>query len=284
MKTIGFIGAGKVGTSLGCYFKHKGFEIAGYYSHTADHAADAARRTDSVAFTNQLELIEKSDMIWITTPDDTIEICAEEIAAEITSLPIDKIFLHASGVHSCFILQSLAEKGFEVASAHPLLAFNDVEQAVVDLEKTYFALEGNDQIITTLTRFFQQTGNQTFVINAKEKPLYHAAASMLSNYLVTLFDTSCQMFGKAGMPEAITSSAAMPLLESVVGNLKRTDARNALTGPIKRGDRNTISLHLQSIEKEMPEIVDLYQTLGRQTMKMLNDFRLNELLESESNE
>ncbi len=86
------------------------------------------------------------------------------------------------------------------------------------------------------------------------------------------------------MPEAITSSAAMTLLESVVGNLKRADAQDALTGPIKRGDRNTISLHLQSIDKEMPEVADLYQTLGRQTMKMLNDFRLNELLESESNE
>ncbi len=95
MKTIGFIGAGKVGTSLGCYFKRKGFEIAGYCSRNADHAAEAARLTDSVAFANRLQLIEQSDLIWITISDDALETCAEGIAAEITSLSIDnKTFLH----------------------------------------------------------------------------------------------------------------------------------------------------------------------------------------------
>ena len=284
MKTIGFIGSGRVGVSLGCYFKRRGVEISGYHSRTAEHAVEAARLTDSTAFVHRPELIEKSDMIWITTSDDAIESCAEEIASEITPFSSPKMFLHASGVHSCSVLQSLAEKGFEVAAAHPLLAFNDTEQAVDDLAKTYFALEGNEQVITSLTRFFQRTGNRTFVIEANQKPLYHAAACMLSNYLVTLFDVSCQMFEKAGMPKEIISSAAMPLLESVTANLKKANARDALTGPIKRGDRKTIDKHLQSIETEVPEVVELYKSLGRQTMKMLNDFRLNELLELKSNE
>lgn len=278
---IAFIGAGKVSTALGLYFKKRGFEIEGYYSRNCKSAGKAALLTHSHPFSSVEELMNNSHMIWITTPDDQIE----AVVRQISDLPVlrknEKLVLHASGVHSLALLSPLKENGYNTACAHPLLAFGDPVLAQEKLNNVWFAIEKQGEENRALTDFFKACGNQTLSIDPDKKRLYHAAACVLSNYLVTLLDASYKIFEKSGIAEEDIHEATKPLLESVILNLKGKDCKEALTGPIKRGDENTIRMHLESLNTSIPEMTEFYKLMGRQTMQMLGDYSLRELFKED---
>lgn len=274
--TISFIGAGKVATALGIYFKQKGFEVSGYLSRSASSANNAAYKTDSKSFANLSELLEISNVIWITTPDDMIESVAKQIASTPISNADKKLIVHASGVHTAQILSSTKEVGYQTAAAHPLLAFSDAGDAVNMLDKTWFAVEESTSIISSI---LHKCTNRTFNIDGDKKTLYHAAACMLSNYMVTLMDASQQMLAHTGLSKDDAASATMPLLESVVKNMQGKQSKDALTGPIKRGDASTVAMHINSLKEEMPEMVELYKIMGKMTMQMINDYKLKDILD-----
>ena len=274
--TISFIGAGKVATALGIYFKQKGIEVSGYISQSVSSAEKSAVITESKAFANLSELLEKSNVIWITTPDDKIESVAKQIASTPISNADRKLIVHASGVHTANILASAKEVGYQTAAAHPLLAFSNSEEAAIMLHKTWFAVEETTPVISSILR---KCGNHTFEIEGDKKTLYHAAACMLSNYMVTLMDASQQMLAQTGLSKEDAASATMPLLESVVKNMQGKNSKDALTGPIKRGDASTVSMHINTLQEEMPKMVELYKMMGKMTMHMINDYKLKDILD-----
>ena len=276
---ISFIGAGKVGSALGVYFKQKGLQIAGYYSRNHQHALDASNRTGSQAFANIEELLLQSSMVWITVTDVALGLVAEEIAQ--LNIPNHiKAFIHTSGVHSYKALRSIENKGFAIYSAHPLMAFGSIEESVMQLNDAYFSLETLAKQVSSdyLSVFFEKVGNKTLSIDSEKKELYHCAASVLSNYLVTLLNMSYEMFAEAGMSKSDIKKATAPLLKSTLKNIDEHDAmKDALTGPIKRGDKTTIIKHLEAIEKYMPSKTALYDELGKETIEMLQDYRLKNI-------
>lgn len=281
---ISFIGAGKVGTALGLYFKQKGFEVGGYYSRTYQHALNASELTESKAYSNINELMSNSTMVWITVSDDALLLLANEISKLDIPKQI-KAFVHTSGVHSSQILQPIKDAGFSIYCAHPLMAFGKPVDSAEQLKNTYFSLDtqiddlrANDD--TYLTRFFDKMGNSTLQIHADKKELYHCAATVLSNYMVTLLNLSYEMFAESGMSKAEIKKATEPLLKSTLKNIaENEEMSNALTGPIKRGDMTTIAKHLKALENHMPDKISLYKELGKETMKMIQDNRLKDILQ-----
>lgn len=229
-----------------------------------------------------MHLIADSRMIWITVPDDQIQSVVRQISLLDVPGKNAKLVLHASGVYSLAALNPLHEAGYNIACAHPLLAINDPVTAREKLHSAWFAIEDTDdeKVEFSLVDFFNKCGNRTFKINPARKALYHTAACTLSNYLVTLMDVSQKIFEKSGMPGEIVHQAALPLLESVVDNLRNKDCRDALTGPIRRGDLHTIEMHLESLRAFIPEIAELYKLLGQRTMQMVNDYSLQEIFKA----
>lgn len=271
-----FIGAGKVGSALGAYFQGNGIEIIGYFSKSIDSAVKASSRTGSRVFEDLKDIIDNSQFIWITTPDDVISEVAEEIARlEITG---QKSFIHASGFLTTKVLKPLKDKGHKTYSIHPLLAFNNVESAVKMLPETTFFIETEEQNLDEIKAFFHKTKNRLIQIDKEQKPAYHVAAAVLSNYLVTLFHTANQLFELAGINKEELDKATTILVESVLENLQNKTTKDALTGPIKRGDKETVKKHLKVLEQNLPELTELYKVLGRETMKMIGDFRLKKTL------
>lgn len=266
---IAFIGAGKVSTALGLYFKSKGFEIQGYFSRNFESAQQTARQTKSLAYQSIEKLISDSDMIWITTPDDQIESVVRQISTHSISQKNNKLILHASGVHSAAILAPLKEMGYQTACAHPLLAFSNPISAQEKLKEVWFTIEKTDEENRLLIDLLTGCGNKFLFIDSDKKALYHAAACVLSNYLVTLLNASYEIFEKTGIPKNDVQKATAPLLESVIDNLKNKSCKEALTGPIKRNDKNTIRMHMESLNAFMPQMTELYTLLGKETMKML---------------
>ncbi|NLC49889.1 MAG: DUF2520 domain-containing protein [Bacteroidales bacterium] len=287
---ISFIGAGKVGSALGLYFKQKGLEVGGYYSRTYEHAERAAKLTGTVAYSSIAELMSNSKMVWITASDDALPVLAMEIAQLDIPPQQIKAFVHTSGVHSTMVLQPIKDAGFPIYCAHPLMAFGQPEESAVQLNEAYFTLDSSlveeDEKETLnndddyLTGLFEKTGNHTLLIDSQKKELYHCAASVLSNYLVTLLNLAYEMFAKSGMTKSEIKKATAPLLNSTLKNIAENEhMSDALTGAIKRGDGSTVAKHLETLHLHMPDKQPLYKALGRETMSMLRDDRLREMLD-----
>ncbi|MGI6718534.1 MAG: Rossmann-like and DUF2520 domain-containing protein [Bacteroidales bacterium] len=279
---IGFFGAGKVGTSLAVYFKNCKLKVNGFYNRTLEKAKVACELSNTKVYYNIKELILENDIIFLTVSDDSISAVLKLIIEnESNSILKYKIFIHTSGVHSSAILKDLNNYDAEYCSMHPLLAINNYKIAVDNLAETFFCLDGTPKATEISSLLLKFTNNKFFCIESDKKPLYHGAACVISNYLVTLADFSFKMFEEAGLDRNTSKQAIKPLIQSTLDNiLKSEKIESALTGPIKRGDIKTVKKHLLSLEAEMPEFVDFYKFLGRQTVKMINktDIELNNIL------
>lgn len=275
--SVSFIGAGKVGTSLGIYFKDNGLNIGGYFSRSMQSAEQASTLTHSTAYAGLENLVNDSQIIWITTPDDSIKTVAEQISE--LNIANKKTFIHASGSITSDTLNCLKEKGHRVCSAHPLLAFSDITKAVSALKDTAFFIEGQTNNLAEIKKILAKTGNNYHIIDKKNKPAYHAAAAILSNYLVTLVHASNQLFDLVGIDEKTLGDASLILVKSVLDNLQGKTPAEALTGPIKRGDAETVKKHLEVLEQNLPELTEFYKLMGRETMRMINNFQLNNILQ-----
>lgn len=264
---IGFIGAGKVGCAFGKYLKDNDFDVVGYYSRKFESAQKGAKEVEGIAFGNLQELLDLTQLIFITTPDDAIKKVADEIS-EYYNIKKGQIFVHMSGALSSKELNFLKQKGAYVYSLHPLQSFADIESAYESLKFTVFTLEGDKEKINILKDILKKCGNRYFTITEDLKGLYHASACVVSNYLVTLIDYGLKFYEIMGVDEELAIEAVYPLIKGTIENIRKLGPKKALTGPIKRGDVGTIVKHIESLESFAPELLKLYKILGFETVKL----------------
>ncbi|WP_159428979.1 Rossmann-like and DUF2520 domain-containing protein [Tepidibacter formicigenes] len=264
---ICFIGAGKVGTSFGLYLSRKGFDVIGYYSKSFESAKKAAYLTNSIAYKRLSPMIKLSDIIFITTNDDAIKSVVNQLSQE-NILNKGQILVHMSGSHSSSILNSVMNFGCYIYSMHPLQSFADIENSVKKLESTVFTIEGNIEKINVLEWILKKSGNKYFKIDSNFKSIYHAGACVISNYLVTLMDFGFSFFNSIGIDEKSAFEAVYPLIEGTIENIKTLGCKNALTGPISRGDSNTIENHLDSIKVNIPDKLSFYKAMALMTLDL----------------
>jgi predicted short-subunit dehydrogenase-like oxidoreductase (DUF2520 family) len=261
---FGFIGCGNVSCSLSSYLFKNGATISGFKGRSKKNALSAAKNVEARVFDSYEELLAQSDIVFIATPDDVIQQVGEEICNILPKEAIeDKIFCHLSGVHSSDILKSLLERGATIASLHPLAS---VSSKHFDFRNTYSTLDAQGPRLVPFCKTISLYNLQFTQITASDKTLYHAAACILSNYTVTLFQTAQEIFTSIHMDPALIHPMLLSLLKSSVENIEKQGAEAALTGPISRGDVNTIKKHLKKL-KSFPQIDCIYRTLGEKTIQ-----------------
>ncbi len=264
MKKIAVIGAGNVGTALAQVLQDKGYALAGVCCRTEASAGRAAGRLGCTIFTDPGALARRAEIVFITTPDRSIEAVCRRLAGKEAVGP-GQVVLHTSGAHSSSILASAGERGAAVLSMHPLQTFPDVEAGIRNLKGSYFTLEGDQRALPVGLALVEALEGRPLTIPTAMKPLYHAAACVACNYFVSLIGLALQMMEKAGVPGREALPALLPLVEGTLNNIKRVGVPAALTGPIDRGDHGTVAAHLRVIEEVMPAAKELYCSLGRQT-------------------
>ncbi|MBQ5822643.1 MAG: DUF2520 domain-containing protein, partial [Selenomonadaceae bacterium] len=184
---IGFIGAGKVGVTLGKYFSRHGGEVTGYYSRNIQSAREAAEFTAANIYRCASDLLADSDVLFLTVPDDAIASCYRELCRSAGSIQ-GKIFCHASGAMTA----EAAFPGVEAAGAygysvHPLFAISDRFHAYSQMADVFFTLEGSAGRRDFMLEWLRAAGLQVQLIEAGCKAKYHAAAAIVSNQVVALF-------------------------------------------------------------------------------------------------
>lgn len=258
---IGIIGAGKVGCSLGRYFVEQGLGVSGYSSKTKESVETAATFTNTRAYDSLYQLVSENNLIFITTPDD----CISEVWAQIVQYDYNeknKIICHFSGSLSSDVFLNREKRGFYACSFHPMYAFSDKFTSYKQLNQVMFTAEGDKEALAELCPLLERLGNPVFVIKGKKKERYHAAASLISNMMIGLYQMGIDMLVDCGFSETEARSLVKPLVEGNIQHLLGTSPEQALTGPIERGDVETIKKHLaQLTDRERQVYVGLGRTL-----------------------
>ena len=253
---IGFIGAGKVGFTLGKYFTEHNICVSGYYSRNADSAEEAAKFTESRQFEELSDLVSDSDIIFITVPDSAIcEVFNMLRKYDLTG----KQLCHCSGAlsaHDAF--PDIKYTGAEGYSLHPLFPISSKYDSYLTINKAWFCIEGNSEHLKAWELFFEKLGNPVRILSADSKTVYHAACTVASNLVCALVAESTEMLEKCGFSDREALSALEPLINANIRNILENGVVSALTGPVERCDYDTVQKHLLCFEDQKE--CELYRT------------------------
>lgn len=291
---LGFVGAGKVGVTLGRYFTEQktklddssiNVTVSGYYSRTQTSADLAATWTNSKTFSNLSTLVEDCDIIFLTVPDSLLETLWDEMKF----LPLEgKIICHCSGAYTSKMFQKQADNSFYTYSIHPLFAISSKEQSYKTMGQAFFTLEGEEKYLPFWVEFFQRLGNPCRIISSEHKVKYHAAAVFSSNLVLSVANIGEKLLMDCGFSMEEARVALSPILRHNVENYCNVGLPQALTGPVERGDSTTISKHLSQLEGEIRDIYTLLsgQLIGLAKKKnpLLDISSMEELLMKKENE
>jgi predicted short-subunit dehydrogenase-like oxidoreductase (DUF2520 family) len=251
---IGIVGAGAVGTALGVALTRGGWPVHGVASR------DQARRErfrslvdGSRAFDDPTPLVEEVELIILAVPDDAVAAVAAGI-----HMYGGQAMVHTSGVLGPEVLAPAMAAGTQIGSFHPLVAFADTERAVAALHGATVAIEGDDQLAGLLAEMAEVIGSVPVRLAPGAKAAYHAAAVLAAGGFVALLDAIAELGRVAGLDEAGALAIYGPLIEQTLGNARALGIRNALTGPMVRGDKGTLEAHLAALRAHAPGVVDLY--------------------------
>jgi len=259
---IGFIGAGTTGTALAVGLAQRGYPVVGVSSRSLSSAEKlAARITGCKVYSQAQQLADAAQLIFITTPDDAISIVAAEVKWH-----DGQSIVHCSGAHSVDILEAAKQYGARTGCFHPLQTFASVDQAIDNIPGSTFAIEAEEPLASILKEMATALEGDWVILKAGDKVLYHAAAVMACNYLVTLVKLATDLWQTFDVPPAQAIKALMPLLRGTLSNIENVGLPNCLTGPIARGDLGTIGRHLESLSRQAPSLLEIYKELGSETV------------------
>lgn len=257
---LGFIGAGTVANTLAVALSDKGCPVVAISSRSCRSAEKLARLIkDCRACSNNQEVADNAELVFITTPDDIIA----PVAARLKWRPGQSV-VHCSGTYSTDILAPARKAGACVGGFHPLQTFASLRQE--NLPGITFALEAEEPLLVTLKEMATILDGSWIEIKAGDKVLYHTAAVFACNYLVTLVKTATDLWQSFNIPPEQAIRALLPLMKGTISNIESIGIPQCLTGPIARGDCGTIKKHLDALQKAAPELTRTYRELGLKTI------------------
>lgn len=261
---VGVIGAGRLGTAVAWHCHRLGFRIAG--------VADKRPKQAWVVYSllklpyermRPVEVASGSDVLFITTPDSSIE---PEFQSVRRSLVPGAIVVHCAGAMGVDAFKGAVEQGLDVLAMHPAQTFASHAQAIQALPGSLFALEGSRRGLAFGRRLARLLRGDCVLVKGRDRALYHAVCVFASNFLNGLFAAVEVGSGRLGISRRKAARAFVPLARVVLENIAASGAANSLTGPVERGDWQTVARHVAALEERAPGLVPAYRVLSRQLL------------------
>ncbi|HSJ26412.1 MAG TPA: Rossmann-like and DUF2520 domain-containing protein [Longimicrobiales bacterium] len=282
---IVIVGAGRMGLALGSALRQQDavtsltFFGRGYEAppHPIFDAWPLGGDADTAAPGAEYRMLPAAppagtDAVILAVPDSALPEVAHDLAM-MGPAPPGCAVLHLSGALSTDVLAPLHGAGYSIGSMHPLIAVADPWLAAERVMGASFAVSGEHAALGVARRIVLDLGGRPLVIPPQLRPLYHAAAVIASNYLVAITGLSMRLMAEAGVPEEDTLPALLPLLRSTLDNVEQLGVPAALTGPVARGDADTIRLHLARLSDTDRT---LYCGLGMELLRLAREAGLDE--------
>lgn len=264
---IGIIGSGRVASALGLALGGLSVEPLALLSRDAARCSGAAALIGrAVAAQRMADIAKTCDLIILAVSDDALGQSIFDLAA-VGGTATPFVF-HVSGRTGTAILLPLAARGWLTAAIHPAMTFTGDPQAEVrQMIGAHFAVTGSTgQANAAAHAIVAHLGGVPVDIAEEHRPLYHAALCHGANHLVTLIAGSCEALAVAGVdnPAALLAPLARAALENSLGK-----GMAGLSGPLLRGDKETIAGHILALGKDCPSLLPPYQAMGLATLDAL---------------
>lgn len=259
---LGVIGPGRAGAGLALAWARAGYQVQ---LHGRRPKPLPSPLTLTVAPTGEPPpWLTQISVLILAVPDDAILPLAEALAAS-GRIQSSHVVLHLSGSRGQEALQALAASGAALGSLHPLQTLVEPDRAPLHLRGAWAAVEGMPRAVESAERLARAVGLRPFRLRSEDKPLYHAGAVFASNYFVVVEAVAEQLVQRAGLSEADAWAALRPLVRGTLDNLVREGPLKALTGPVLRGDADTLLRHLATLPEP---VVALYRELGEAALEL----------------
>ena len=203
-------------------------------------------------------------ILILAVPDSALAEVAYDLSRP-GEAPPGCVALHLAGALTTEALAPLHSVGYPVGSLHPLQAIADPWHSGDRLIGAAYALAGEPAAITAARRLVNALEGIPLVIPPQMRPLYHASAVVASNYLIGLLAFSVRLMMETGVSESDAIEALIPLMRGTLENLDHLGVAHALTGPIARGDADTVRLHLTRLSEPDRK---LYCGLGLELLRV----------------
>lgn len=275
-KTVAIIGAGRVGGSFGYLLTRAGYSVTAVAARSSASAEKAAAFIGSgEPTTDVVKAASGAAIVLITTPDRAIsEVCMA--IARSGALGAGSLVVHTSGAHTLDILEAAKSVGAYRAVLHPLQSLASREQGIRTLPGSYFRIESDPEAAARVREIVAAVGGIELVMpkwssDRDSAALYHAGAVAVSNYFVALIHYGLKFYQTLGAEKQDALKAVLPLISGTLHNIQTLGIPDALTGPIMRGDSETVREHLAAMRRMAPELSTLYTELARETIEVARE-------------
>jgi predicted short-subunit dehydrogenase-like oxidoreductase (DUF2520 family) len=274
-------GAGRAGKALATALRSGGLEIVGLHGRRSTPASAESAGVD-VTSGRLPEAVALADVVLVTVRDSQIDAAISELLA--AELRRDAVVLHASGSTDPRSIEMLRERGYAAGTFHPLVPINAASDASARLRGAWIGIDGDVRAREAAAVLAGRLGAHTIDIPEGRKAIYHAAAVLASNFPSALAYLAQQLLASAGVGADDASAAVVSLMHKSVENLRGRDPAAALSGPVVRGDYETVKTHLDAlIRSGADDALAVYVALTRVAVEMArrNDPDREELIRIE---
>lgn len=262
-RAIGLIGPGRAGVGLALALTQAGYSVR-LHGRNKKILPSPLTLTVSGGSGKPPPWVGETDVVILAVRDDAITPLAASLA-KARAITERHVVLHLSGVQGQEALGPLVSSRAALGSFHPLQTIVEPQLTPARLKGAWAAVEGMPRALLAGEQIAQDLGMRPFRIATKAKAIYHAGAVFASNYLVVVEAVAQRLLRHAGLSDADAWAALKPLVEGTFENLSRHEPREALTGPVVRGDAATIGRHLESLAVDDAK---LYRALGRAALEL----------------
>ena len=260
-RTVGVVGAGRVGAVLAAALHSAGHDVAAVAGESPASRTRIETFLPGVLVAKPTAVARACDLLLLTVPDDMLDNVVRMLSASGAIQP-GQYVAHTSGRHGLAVLEPAAERGAHVFALHPAMTFTGTDVDLGRLAGCVFGVTAEDTSRDLAEQIVADLGGRAMWVEESLRTLYHAGLAHGANHMVTLVSQAMDLLRAAGAADP--AATLRPLLTAALDNaLDYGDA--ALTGPIVRGDVNTVRAHLVDIAGSAPSMVESYVVMARAT-------------------
>jgi len=264
--SIAIVGAGRVGAAFGLALWKRGVPVVAIASRDRGRAEKAAQLIEGARPVSIAEIPAIAERILIAVSDAAIP----EVAAELARAGMVRgAALHTSGCRGPEALSPLAAAGVSVGTLHPLQTFPTPEIGAGRLPGSSFAIGGDSAALAWAEEIVGLLHGNALRIRDEHWALYHAAAVIASNYHATILDAALECLEAAGVSRTDGLKALAPLVEGTMQAILRLGPQQALTGPISRGDLESVRRNREALRAVSSATRSIYDSLGLRTIEIM---------------
>jgi predicted short-subunit dehydrogenase-like oxidoreductase (DUF2520 family) len=258
---VGVLGAGRVGAVLGARLARAGHTVVAASGVSEASRARAAALLPDVPLVDATTVVERSDLVLLTVPDDALPGLVEGLVATGAVRP-GQLLVHACGARGTDVLAPATAVGALPLALHPVMTFTGAPEDLTRVDGIPFGITSPDALRPVAEALVVEMGGEPVWVPEDARTAYHAALTHGANHLVTLVNQTTDLLAAAGVESP--STVAAPLLGAALDNaLRHGDA--GLTGPVVRGDAGTVAAHVRVLARTSPEALRAYVALARAT-------------------